>query len=100
MKRIVLFASGSGTNVENIVKYFDGHGTISVEAVFTNRRDAFVIDRCNSLNISAYSFNKPAFSGSGNLLKLLQSLEPDLIVLAGFLWKMPVDYVQTFPGKS
>ena len=99
MKRIVLFASGSGTNVENIVKYFDGHSAISIIAVFTNKRDAFVIDRCNSLNISAYSFNRSAFSESGTLLKILRGLEPDLIVLAGFLWKIPLDYVQTFSGK-
>ena len=56
MKRIVLFASGSGSNVENIVKHFTGHADIAVSCVITNKRDAFVIDRCNKLEIPATLF--------------------------------------------
>lgn len=99
MKRIVLFASGSGTNVENIAQYFQDHDSISVEAVLTNKRNAFVIDRCNSLHINALYFNRNAFSGSDLVLNILRCIEPDLIVLAGFLWKIPAAMVDAFSGK-
>jgi len=99
MKRIVLFASGSGSNVENIVKYFAGHSDIEVSCVLTNKRDALVIDRCNRLGIPAFFFNKAGFSNSPLVLKLLKCIEPDLIVLAGFLLKIPPDLVQAFTGK-
>ena len=99
MKRIVLFASGSGSNVENIVRYFDDSSSVSVEAVLTNKRDAYVIDRCNSLNINALYFNRQAFSRSDFILNLLKSINPDLIVLAGFLWKIPEKIVAAFEGK-
>ena len=99
MKRIVLLASGSGTNVENIARYFENNEAVSVEAVFTNKRDAQVIDRCNKLNINALYFNKTAFSSSGYLLNILKCLDPDLIVLAGFLWKIPSEMVEAFEGR-
>ena len=98
-KRLVLFASGSGTNVEAIATSFKDHPAITVSGVLTNKRDAKVLDRCNRLNISGIYFNKHAFSGSDVVLKLLQSLEPDLIVLAGFLWKIPESIVTAFPNK-
>lgn len=98
-KRLVLFASGSGTNVEAIATSFKDHPAISVSAVLTNKRDAKVLDRCNRLNISALYFNKEAFIGTDVVLKLLQSLEPDLIVLAGFLWKIPKSIVTAFPKR-
>ena len=99
MKRIVLLASGSGTNVENIANYFKDHKAVSIEAVFTNKRNAFVIDRCNKLNISVLYFNRAAFGPSGCLLNILKCIDPDLIVLAGFLWKIPMEMVKAFEGK-
>ncbi len=99
MKSIVLFASGSGSNVENIVHYFHGHPTVTISGVLTNKRDAKVIDRCNRLNINALYFNKQAFYGSNCVLDVLRSLNPDLIVLAGFLWKMPKNILESFPEK-
>jgi len=98
-KRIVLFASGSGSNVENIVNYFSDKSPITVTAVLTNKRDAKVIDRCNRLNINALYFNKHAFSGSDCVLNILRSMNPDLIVLAGFLWKIPKNLIDAFPNK-
>ena len=95
----MLLASGSGTNVENIANYFKDHQTVSIEAVFTNRRNAFVIDRCNKLDISILYFNKSAFGPSGCLLNILKCIDPDLIVLAGFLWKIPSEMVKAFEGK-
>lgn len=99
MKRIVLFASGSGSNVENIIRYFQNNKHIAIEAVLTNRRDAYVIDRCNLLNVSAFYFNRNAFRNSDSVLNLLVSMNPDLIVLAGFLWKIPMNIINAFDGK-
>ena len=99
MKRIVLFASGSGSNVENIAKYFENRNDIGIEAVLTNRRDAYVIDRCNSLKINVIYFNKVSFSETDLILDLLRCIDPDLIVLAGFLWKIPPKIVSAFEGR-
>ena len=98
-KRLVLFASGSGTNVEAIAASFENHPDISISTVLTNKRDAKVIDRCNRLNISVLYFNKTAFYRSDTVLELLRCLNPDLIVLAGFLWKIPERIVSEFPQK-
>ncbi|MBT8262688.1 MAG: phosphoribosylglycinamide formyltransferase [Bacteroidia bacterium] len=99
MKRIVLFASGSGTNAENIIRYFQDKGTTQVTAVLTNKRNAAVIDRCNTLNTPALYFNRRAFEAENFLLEILKSMKPDLIVLAGFLWKIPPALVSAYPDK-
>jgi phosphoribosylglycinamide formyltransferase-1 len=98
-KRIVLFASGSGSNVENIVDYFKDKPNITIACVLSNRKDAHVLERCNRLNISALYFNRTAFSASDCVLDILTSLDPDLIVLAGFLWKIPEVIIHKFPNK-
>ncbi|KAA2219410.1 phosphoribosylglycinamide formyltransferase [Maribacter flavus] len=99
VKKIVLFASGSGSNVENIVRYFDKNDNVQIEAVFTNKRNAQVLDRCNRLNVNAIYFNRHAFLGGDFVLNILKGIQPDLIVLAGFLWKIPEDMVDAFPNK-
>lgn len=98
-KQIVLFASGSGSNVENIVNYFNENSSIGIKAVLTNKRDAQVLDRCDRLNINALYFNKHAFLKSDCVLTILKSLNPDLIVLAGFLWRVPENIIDAFPNK-
>jgi len=99
MKRIVLLASGSGSNVQNIVEFFQQYEDISVETVLTNRRDAYVIDRCNKLNVSVLYFNRQAYSHSDLVLNIVKGIDPNLIVLAGFLWKIPENMVRAFEGK-
>lgn len=99
MKNIVLFASGSGSNVENIIKYFEHNSQVSIACVLTNKRSAKVIERCNKLNINCLYFNKNAFSHSDCILKVLQALQPDLIVLAGFLLKIPKSLVEKYPNQ-
>ncbi|WP_036195579.1 phosphoribosylglycinamide formyltransferase [Maribacter antarcticus] len=98
-KQIVLLASGSGSNVENIATYFERDPNITIAAVLTNKRDAKVLDRCNRLKINALYFNRQAFSESSCVLNILKSLEPDLIILAGFLWKIPQNLVDAFPKQ-
>ncbi|NAS12469.1 phosphoribosylglycinamide formyltransferase [Poritiphilus flavus] len=99
MKRIVLFASGSGSNVENIIRFFKDRPEITVSCVLSNKRDARVLDRCAALDVSAIYFNRHAFYHSDTVLDFLRSQKPDLIVLAGFLWKVPENLVEHFPDK-
>lgn len=99
MKRIVIFASGSGTNAENLITYFKARNTGSVVQVLTNNPQAKVLDRCKKLKVSALSFNRIAFSQSDDVLNILKASQPDLIVLAGFLWKFPEFILKEFPNK-
>jgi phosphoribosylglycinamide formyltransferase-1 len=100
MKRIVFFASGSGSNIENIVRYFhDKRNSVTVAAVLTNKSDAKVLERCNYLNINGLYFNRNALYETDCVLDILKALEPDLIVLAGFLWKMPERIIRNFSDK-
>ncbi|MEX0274531.1 MAG: phosphoribosylglycinamide formyltransferase [Flavobacteriaceae bacterium] len=99
MKRIVLLASGSGSNVENIVNHFDKMPNVTVVMVLTNKRDAKVLDRCNRLKISSLCFNRTAFYTSRTILDILDQANPDLIVLAGFLWKIPEKLIKAFPNR-
>lgn len=98
MKRIVIFASGSGSNAENLIRFFQSKDTASVVMVLTNNPFAKVLDRCKKLQVSALSFNKVALL-NGDVLNLLKTSKPDLIVLAGFLWKFPESILKVFPNK-
>jgi phosphoribosylglycinamide formyltransferase-1 len=99
MKRIVIFASGSGTNAENLIKFFHNRENASVIQVLTNNPHAKVLERAKKLNVSALSFNKIAFTDTHDVLNILKSSKPDLIILAGFLWKFPEHILKEFTNK-
>jgi phosphoribosylglycinamide formyltransferase-1 len=98
MKRIIIFASGSGTNAENIIKFFHHSKTVSVTNVLCNNAKATVFDRCKSLNINCLHFKKEDFISSEKVLNILKE-QADYIILAGFLWKIPVNIIDNFPNK-
>lgn len=95
----MIFASGNGSNAENIIKYFNNHGTASVAAVFSNNRTAKVLKRAHDLNVQALHFDREALYESNDILNLLKDMQPDLIVLAGFLWIFPEKILNHFPNK-
>ncbi|WP_422106479.1 phosphoribosylglycinamide formyltransferase [Winogradskyella sp.] len=99
MKRVVIFASGSGSNAENLIKFFQNSDNASVIQVLTNNPHAKVLERCKTLKVSALSFNRTAFSRSDDVLNILKASQPDLIVLAGFLWKFPEFILNEFDNK-
>ena len=99
MKRIVIFASGSGTNAENLIKFFHNSDNASVIQVLTNNPHAKVLERAKKLKVSALSFNNIALYQADDVLNILKASKPDLIVLAGFLWKFPENILQAFPNK-
>lgn len=98
MKKIVIFASGSGTNAENIIKYFENKAIATVVAIFTNNPNAKVIERANKFQIPIEVFSKEELN-KGKILQILLDYAPDLIVLAGFLLKMPESIIKSFPDK-
>jgi len=99
MKRLVLFASGSGSNAENIARYFQDSTAVEISLLLSNNPKAKVLERANRLGLSAMTFNKEAFRSTDRVLQLLQQIQPDLIVLAGFLWKIPESMVAAFPNR-
>ncbi len=99
MKKIVIFASGNGTNAQSIMDYFEHHATVQVCLVLANKKDAPVLERATKKMIPAMYFNRFAFAKANSIQHLLQATQPDLIVLAGFLWKFPDYLVDLFPDK-
>ncbi|WP_299900200.1 phosphoribosylglycinamide formyltransferase [uncultured Aquimarina sp.] len=99
MKRIIIFASGSGTNAENIIKYFQERKNAEVTHVFSNNLRAKVLKRAHDLKVKALHFDKESFYGSNDVLNVLKDAEPDIIVLAGFLWIFPKKIIDVFPDK-
>jgi phosphoribosylglycinamide formyltransferase-1 len=98
MKKIILFASGSGTNAETIIRYLAARQTAKVTGVYTNNPNAGVIKKANDLNVPTVVFNRVDFE-SNELLDKIKQQQLDLIVLAGFLWKIPPHFVAAFPQK-
>lgn len=95
MKKILLFASGSGTNVENIIRYFQENKTAQVVAVFCNNPNAKVLERAANLKVPTFLFSKDELN-SNVVLEKLETYNPDLIVLAGFLIQFPISIIRKF----
>ncbi len=98
MKRIVILASGSGTNAENIIKHFKNNLNVEVTKVLTNNPKAKVLQRAKKLNVSSSIFSKEDFYSTNSILKFLKQ-HADYIILAGFLWKVPFVILNEFPDK-
>ena len=99
MKNIALLASGSGSNVENIANYFAKNPEVHISLVITNNPKAGVIERCKNLGIPLVYLSKAAFSNENTLLNTLKGFSINLIVLAGFLLKIPQELVKAYPNK-
>lgn len=98
MNNLVVFASGSGTNAENLINYFKGSSDFRVAAVFCNRPNAFVLQRASRLETPTEVFNKDDLWG-GRVAALLERYNAYAIILAGFLMMLPPAIVQAYHGK-
>lgn len=98
MKKIVLFASGSGTNVENIIVHHKTKSQNNVVGVFTNNPHAKVIERAQKHQVKTFIFSKEELLQEV-VWNELKQINPDLIVLAGFLLKFPEHIIREFPNK-
>jgi len=99
MKNIAIFASGSGTNAENIITYFSTKNSAKVAFVLSNRKDAFVLERATRLNVPSYFFDRHEFYEKGSVLQKLVSHNIDFIVLAGFLWLVPGNILKQYSRR-
>lgn len=99
MINIAVFASGSGSNAENIVRYFAGNNVISVKLIVSNKIDAYVHERAKRLGVKSVTFSKADFENGDALLLYLKNNEIDFIVLAGFLLKVSETLIKAYPDK-
>lgn len=99
MKRIVFFASGNGTNVQQITEYFANNQQVEISYLFCNNVDAYVLERAKNLHIPSMIINKQSFYESDMVLEKINQIHPDLIVLAGFLWLVPASLIAAYPHK-
>ena len=97
-KKIVIFASGGGSNAETIVNYFQKKDQVKIASFFVNNSQAYAIERAKNIEIPCVVFNKEQF-GNGYILEMLNEIEPDLIILAGFLWLIPKNIIDKYQNK-
>src|SRR5690348_15914554 len=99
MTRIAIFASGTGTNAENIINHFRNHETIAVALIVCNRPGARVLSIAERENIPTLLIEKEQFFRGDAYLPQLEKHHIDFIVLAGFLWKVPAPLITAFPNS-
>jgi phosphoribosylglycinamide formyltransferase 1 len=98
MKKIVIFASGQGSNAENIILHFNKKELVNVVAIFTNNPNAKVLEIAKNNEIESILFNKNQLNEIF-ILNKLNAINPDLIVLAGFLWKFPENIIDVYTNR-
>lgn len=98
-RNIAIFASGNGTNAENIIKYFSGNKDIKVKIVMANKTDAFVLERAHRLGIPTLYINREQWADATHILTLLHEQQIDFIVLAGFLARIPDALLHAYPNR-
>lgn len=97
-KNIVVFASGSGSNAVKIYEYFSDLNNVNIASLYCNNPNAKVLERFKSFNIDTVLFSKNDLK-SNTILNSLKKVNPDLIVLAGFLLKIPKNITSFFKNK-
>ena len=98
-KNIAIFASGSGSNAENIIRYFQKSDSVEVSLVLSNKSDAYVLERAHRLKVPCNVFPKEDWIAGDEILAILQEYRIDFIVLAGFLVRVPDLLLHAYPDK-
>lgn len=97
--KIAILASGSGSNAENIAHYLQNNNEIVIDSIYTNKADAYVIERAKKLEIPYFYFSNSDFRKGDLILEKLREREIDFVVLAGFLLKIPSSIIKSFPNR-
>jgi phosphoribosylglycinamide formyltransferase-1 len=97
MKNIAIFASGSGTNAENIANYFDGNPDVRIALIVCNKPEAYVMQRAQKLNIPAVIVTGAERKDEARVMDLMHRYQIDFIVLAGYLLRIPPYLVAAYP---
>lgn len=98
-KKIVVLASGNGTNAERIITFFRENGLAEVTLVITNNPKAGVLERCQRLGVETMVASRDDFYNNQRVFSKLKIVRPDLIVLAGFLWLIPAEIIRAFRDR-
>ena len=99
MRNLVVLASGSGSNAENIIRFFKLSKNIKVSYLLSNKPDAYALQRAKALGVNTMVFDRDDFYNNGKVAIFLREQQPDLIVLAGFLWLVPQEIIKDFPNR-
>lgn len=99
MRKIAIFASGTGSNAKKIIEYFRENKQIEVALIVSNRADAPVLNLASANHIESLVLDRPSFYNSSSLLQQLEQHAIDFIVLAGFLWLIPPYLVTAYNRK-
>ncbi len=97
--KIAIFASGNGSNAEEIIKHFKSHKTIDVSLILSNNQNAYVLQRAENYNIPHFAFKRDDFYNGKIIDEILRLNKINFIVLAGFMWLMPERFVKNYPNK-
>ena len=97
--KLAIFASGGGTNAEEIMGYFKDHDRIEVGMILSNNKNAFVLKRALNHKIPQFVFNRQTFYKDKLVDEVLKLNKIDFIVLAGFMWLVPERFVKTYPNR-
>jgi phosphoribosylglycinamide formyltransferase-1 len=96
---IAIFASGTGSNAQKIMEYFNRHPQIRVALVLSNNSQAGVFSLAQQYHVPALTFTRTQFYETKQVIHILQEYTIEWIVLAGFLWLIPADLIRHFPDK-
>lgn len=99
MVNLAVFASGNGTNAENIIRYFKDNEQIRVTLILSNNKNAYVHTRAKNLGVPSYTFSKEDFERGYPVLQKLREYQIDFIVLAGFLLKVSDPILKAYPQR-
>lgn len=97
--KIAVFASGSGSNAENINNYLLSNYNQKIDCILCNKKDAFVFERAEKMGVDSFYFDKKSFYSATEIIDLLIDREIDFIILAGFLLKVPEELIRRFEDK-
>src|SRR5436190_10697329 len=96
---IVIFASGKGRNAENIMRHFESSADAHILELLTNNPDAGVIQKAKQYGVPVKVFSRKVFYDTDDVLDFLKKINPELIILSGFLWLVPEKIIRAFPKK-
>lgn len=99
MKKLAIFASGNGTNAQNIIEYFLSDSGAEVVILLSNKQNAMVLNRAKQYKVPTITFNRTTFYETGEIIKVLENHNIDLIILAGFLWLVPDYLLKKYPNR-
>ncbi len=97
--RLAVFASGAGSNAQRLVEYFEQTSSAKVVSILSNNPQAGALVRANSLGVESFVFSREEFYQTPKVLEYLKAKQIDWVILAGFLWLVPVSLLKAYPHK-